>query len=78
MTSRDALLTPENVAALIGVGRRTVYNMVCAGQIPGALHVGRRLRFAPAAIRAWLRKLRRDGRSRTGRGHGRGRASRAR
>jgi excisionase family DNA binding protein len=50
MTSHDALLTPENIATLLGVGKRTVYNMVCAGQIPGVLHVGRRLRFAPGPI----------------------------
>ncbi len=66
MTSRDSLLTPENIAALLGVGKRTVYNMVWAGQIPGVVHVGRRLRFAEDAIRAWVRSLSRNARRQAG------------
>jgi excisionase family DNA binding protein len=62
MISRDSLLTPEIVASLLGVTRRTIYNMVSAGEIPGAVHLGRRLRFNSGAIRAWLRILRRNGR----------------
>jgi excisionase family DNA binding protein len=57
MNERDSLLTAEDVATLLGVGRRTVYNMASAGELPGILHVGRRLRFQPRVVRAWLRIL---------------------
>lgn len=60
----DSLLTAEDLSVLIGVGRRAIYNMVAAGEIPGAMHIGRRLRFNPAVVRAWLRLLRRNGRRR--------------
>jgi excisionase family DNA binding protein len=60
----DSLLTAEALSVLIGVRKRAIYNMVAAGEIPGAMHIGRRLRFNSSAVRSWLRLLRRNGRRR--------------
>jgi excisionase family DNA binding protein len=43
-----------DVARLLGIVPRSVYFMVREGRIPGALHIGRRVRFEPAEVRRWL------------------------
>ena len=41
----QALLTVPQVAELLGMTPKAVYHRVERGQLPGALHVGRSLRF---------------------------------
>jgi excisionase family DNA binding protein len=51
-TSRsDELLTPEQVAARLGVSREVVLQLVARDQLV-AYRVGRSLRFAPADVSA--------------------------
>lgn len=57
-TARDAIGV-DDVAALLGVGRRTVYTAVAHGVIPH-LRSGRRIVFDRTALVRWLT---RDGRS---------------
>ena len=49
----EPLMTVSEVAALLRVGRSTVYALATAGKLP-ALKVGGVLRFDPGEIRAWL------------------------
>ena len=46
-------LTAPELARLLGVDRKTVYEGAASGQIP-SIRVGRRLLFPRAAIDAWL------------------------
>jgi excisionase family DNA binding protein len=55
----DRLLTPESLAALLAVPKRAIYGLAAAGEIPGAIRIGRRLRFDSQLIRTWLRLHRR-------------------
>ena len=45
----DKLLTPDDVAAILQVSRRTAYNYM--GQMP---HLERPFRVSEAGLRAWL------------------------
>jgi len=49
-----ATFTADEVAALLGVDRKTVYQAAEQGQIPGTLRIGRCVRFARATVLAWL------------------------
>lgn len=49
----EYLLTSEDVAKLLVVSREVLHNMVHHRQIPH-LKIGRRLRFDPREIAAWL------------------------
>jgi excisionase family DNA binding protein len=51
--ARTPLLRVNEVAALLAIGRRTVYTLVHAGELP-AVRVGERLRFRPEEIDAYL------------------------
>lgn len=60
MASRDrklddepATLTADEVAALLGVDRQTVYDYAGRGEIPHR-RLGRRILFGRQAILAWL------------------------
>lgn len=48
------LLTAEQVAALLQVPKKTVYDWAAAGRLPGVVRLGRLLRFNEAAVAAWL------------------------
>ena len=48
------LLTAEEVAAWLGKSVRAVYAMVERGQLPGVIHVGRRLLFEKQVLVRWL------------------------
>ena len=48
------LLTVKDLAALLSTSRSGVYSRVARGQIPGALRLGRTLRFDPRVIAQWL------------------------
>jgi excisionase family DNA binding protein len=56
MTGR--LLTADDVAAMLGVGRDWIYAEARAGRIPH-VPLGRYVRFRPEAIDAWLGELER-------------------
>ena len=45
----------DELAALLGVNRKTVYEMAGKGQIP-CRHLGRRILFGRQAIHDWLNK----------------------
>lgn len=52
-----SLLTPEDVATLLGVEVKTLYNWRSAGVGPVALKVGKYLRWRPEAVDAYLASL---------------------
>lgn len=61
------VLTVDEVAALLRVNRKTVYNVIADGDIPGVLRLGRALRISRRAVVEWLcqgRVLRSHGRRR--------------
>ena len=48
------LLTVKDLAVLLATSSSGVYSRVARGQIPGALRLGRTLRFDPRVIAQWL------------------------
>lgn len=48
------LLTVRDLAVLLTTSSSGVYSRVARGQIPGALRIGRSLRFDPRIIAQWL------------------------
>ena len=58
MKEKLKLLKPEDVAAMLGVARKTVIVWARLGQIP-CVRVGRFVRFDPAEIDRWLDRRRR-------------------
>ena len=55
MTNR--LMKPEEVAAILGIETKTLYNWVYLGRIPH-VKLGRNLlRFDEAVIREWMKKF---------------------
>ena len=48
------LLTVKDLAVLLSTSNSGVYSRVARGQIPGALRIGRSLRFDPRVIAKWL------------------------
>ncbi len=50
---RERLLTVREVAALVRVNEKTIYEWVARGILP-CIRVGNRLRFAPHDITRWL------------------------
>ncbi len=53
---RTALLTPDEVAALLRTTRKAVYAMVERGQLPGVVRIGRRVLVLEADVLQWLRQ----------------------
>jgi len=49
------LLTVDQLAAWLGVSRRTVYRMADAGELPPALFIRARPRYHSGVISDWLR-----------------------
>jgi excisionase family DNA binding protein len=50
-----AVLKPEELATLLRVNRKTVYEALARNKIPGARRFGRTYRIATDAVLAWLR-----------------------
>lgn len=48
------ILTADSVSRVLRVNRKTVYEMVRAGTIPGVVRLGRVIRFSRDALLAWL------------------------
>ena len=55
----QALLSPDEVARVLGVSRKTVYKLTNRGLI-GSLRVGGLLRFSESDLRAFLQHARRE------------------
>lgn len=53
-TSLPAILKADEVAGLLRINRKTLYEAVQRGDIPGAFRVGRCLRFRRDAVLTWL------------------------
>jgi excisionase family DNA binding protein len=49
------LLRMTEVAALLGLGRSTVYELVQRGELP-VIHVGRAVRVPAAALERWVER----------------------
>lgn len=50
----DPILTVDELARLLRLNRKTVYEAFQRGQIPGGRRIGRTIRFARAVVLAWL------------------------
>ncbi len=53
--SEPEIMTAAEVAALLRVNRKTLYEAVQRDQIPGVVRVGRILRFHRDAVLSWIR-----------------------
>lgn len=51
---REALLTVDEAAAMLRVNRKTLYEAIRLGEVPGVVHVGRTIRIGRAALHAWI------------------------
>lgn len=51
----DDIMTAEEVAALLRVNVKTIYDAVKAREIP-AVHVMKTIRFSKAALTSWLER----------------------
>ncbi len=49
-----AVLTVDETAALLRMDRKTVYNAIQRGEIPGVRCLGRSIRLSRDAVLAWL------------------------
>jgi excisionase family DNA binding protein len=61
----DAVLTVDELAALLRVNRKTIYDAFQRGELPGGRRIGRTIRFARAVILAWLNEGDRPARGRS-------------
>ncbi|WP_374477663.1 helix-turn-helix transcriptional regulator [Zoogloea sp.] len=53
----EPLLTPQTLAAALGLAEQTIYNRhSTGGNLPPAIKLGRLLRFRPADVEAWLER----------------------
>ena len=53
----EPLLTPQILAATLGLAEQTIYNRhSTGGNLPPAIKLGRLLRFRPADVEAWLER----------------------
>lgn len=52
--SEPTVMTACELATMLRVNRKTIYEAAQRGEIPGALRVGRSLRFSRAAVLKWL------------------------
>ena len=53
----DRLWSVQDVSEYLGVSVQTVYQWRSAGTGPPGRRVGRRLRYRPADVRAWVESL---------------------
>ena len=56
MTTQTHLLSPSQVASLLGIRKRSLYKKTARGEIPGRVKIGAKLLlFDAAKIELWLR-----------------------
>jgi excisionase family DNA binding protein len=53
-TDTRILLTPAEMAATLGVGRTTAYQLIASGEIP-VVRIGRLVRVPVDGLREWIR-----------------------
>ncbi|MDY7229828.1 helix-turn-helix domain-containing protein [Hyalangium rubrum] len=53
--SLPACLTVEEAAGLLRVNRKTFYEAVRLGKVPGVIRVGRTIRISREALLGWIR-----------------------
>lgn len=51
--SQRLLLRPEEVAAILGLGRSTIYELLRAGELP-IVHIGRATRILARDLHRWI------------------------
>lgn len=51
--SQRLLLRPEEAAAVLGLGRSTIYELLRAGELP-SVHIGRATRIPAQALQRWI------------------------
>ena len=49
------LIVVDELAKLLRVDRKTIYEMVHRKEIPGVVHVGRNIRFVREVVVEWMR-----------------------
>jgi len=49
-----ALLSIEEAARLLNIGRTRAYEMASAGTLPGVVHIGRSVRVSRKRLEAWI------------------------
>jgi excisionase family DNA binding protein len=54
MMQRTVLLTANDVAELLRTSRKAIYAMVERHQLPGVIHIGRRVLVREDALLDWL------------------------
>jgi excisionase family DNA binding protein len=54
-TDLPPVLTVDELAALLRLDRKSIYEALARGQIPGARRIGRRYRIGRDAVLDWLR-----------------------
>ena len=57
MKEKKQLMTPDEVAAMLQIKRKTVLVKARNGEIP-SLHIGKLVRFDPADIDRWINEQR--------------------
>ena len=66
MTVDDHLLSLDDLAAFLGVPKRTLYSWRYRGEGPVGYRVGRHVRFRREDVEAWLQQCREADRENTG------------
>jgi excisionase family DNA binding protein len=54
LTTMPSVMTVDQAARVLRINRKTVYDAVAAGQLPGARRVGRSIRIMRDAMIEWL------------------------
>lgn len=54
LRAEPEVITVEELAELLRISRASAYRAVGAGQVPGAIRVGKTLRISRRAVIAWL------------------------
>jgi excisionase family DNA binding protein len=63
LTRLPTFLTVDELAALMRLNRKTVYDAIDKGEIPGAQRIGRSIRITRDTVVAWLKSQGRVSRS---------------
>lgn len=53
--SQRLLLRPDEAAAILGLGRSTIYELLRAGKLP-AVHIGRATRIPARDLQRWIER----------------------